>query len=61
MNPREAESWGVRTEGDHWTQRHHLEMVTGLTGMVGKGRELGQGRSTEGIKFEARKWYVWGE
>ena len=29
-----------------------LEMVAGLTGRVGKGRGLGQGRSTEGVKVE---------
>ena len=35
-------------------------MVAGLTGMVGMGRELGQGRSAEGMKVEAHKWCVGG-
>ena len=47
LNPREAECWGIRTEGDHWTQRHG-----GYPGDGGRAHGHGGERQGTGARKE---------
>ena len=42
LNPREAECGGVRTESDHWTERHGGYPGDGGRAWWGKARDWGK-------------------